>query len=91
MITRNTMASSYHSQVRSTQNNGVAFLLFGLWTLVSFLHADAQPEIFQDRGGFVEVGHLDKHFVKNTRKKSPQGNFLEFFLLLLKLHFERKI
>ena len=30
----------------------------------------AQPEIFQDRGGF-ELGHFDKHFVKNRRKTSP--------------------
>ena len=32
-----------------------------------------QPEILQDRGGFVEVGHVDKHFVKNTQKKGPAG------------------
>ena len=37
--------------------------------------------IFQDRGGFVELGHFDKHFVKNARKKRPQGNILVFFLL----------
>ena len=48
MNTSNTMASLYHSQVRSTQNKGVTFLLFGLWTLVSFLHAGVQLEIFQD-------------------------------------------
>ena len=71
MKTRNTMASSYHSKVRSSQNKGVAFLLFGTWTLVSFPHAVAQPEIFQDRGGFVEQGPFDKRFVKNTRKKAP--------------------
>ena len=40
------MASSYHSKVRSSQNKGVTFLLFGTWALVSFPHADAQPEIF---------------------------------------------
>ena len=40
-----------------------------------------QPEIFQGRGGFVELGHFDKHFVKNTRKKVPPENILEFFLL----------
>ena len=32
-----------------------------------------QPENFQIRGGFVELGHFDKHFVKNTR------NIMEFF------------
>ena len=34
----------------------------------------AQPEIFQDRGGFVELGYFDKLFVKNTRKKGPAGS-----------------
>ena len=33
----------------------------------------AQPEFFQGRGGFVELGHFDKLFVKNTRKKGPAG------------------
>ena len=32
-------------------------------------------------GRFVEFGHFDKHFVKNTRKKGPAGKILEFFLL----------
>ena len=41
----------------------------------------AQPKMFQGRGGFEELGHFDKHFVKNTRKKALQGNILEFFLL----------
>ena len=35
--------------------------------------------IFYGRGGFVELGHFEKHFVKNTRKKAPHGKFLEFF------------
>ena len=77
------MTSSYRSQVRSTQNKGVTFFLFGLGSSVSFLHAGAQPEIFQDRGGFVELEHLDKHFVKNTRRKRlARENFWIFFLLL---------
>ena len=38
-----------------------------------------QPEIFQDRGGFVKLGHFDKHFVKNSRKKGSTGeNFGDF-------------
>ena len=41
----------------------------------------AQPEIFQGRKRFVELGHFDKNFVKNTRKKGPTGKSLEFFLL----------
>ena len=74
------MASSYHSQVRSTQNKGVTFLLFGLWTLVLSLHAGMQPEIFQGRGDFVELGHLDKYFVNSTRKKDPAWEiFWNFF------------
>ena len=41
----------------------------------------AQPEIFQGRGGFVKLGHFDKHFVKNSRKKDPAGKISEFLLL----------
>ena len=40
-----------------------------------------QPEIFQGREGFVKLGHFDKHFVKNSRKKSPAGKISKFFLL----------
>ena len=29
----------------------------------------------------MELGHFDKHFVKNTRKKVPLEKILEFFLL----------
>ena len=29
----------------------------------------AQPEIFQGRGVFAELGHFDKDFVNNTREK----------------------
>ena len=32
-------------------------------------------------GGFVEVGHFDKHSVKNKRKEAPQRNILEIFVL----------
>ena len=37
-------------------------------------NSGAQPEIFQGRGSFMELGHFNKHFVKNTRKKVPPGN-----------------
>ena len=30
---------------------------------------------------FVKLGHFDKHFIKKPRKKAPQGEILEFFLL----------
>ena len=44
--------------------------------------------ICQGRGGFVELGHFDKHFIKKSRKKAPHGNILEFFLLdILKTTF----
>ena len=29
--------------------------------------SSTQPDIFQGRGGFVELGHFDKIFVKNTK------------------------
>ena len=39
-----------------------------------------QPEIFQGREVFVEFGHFDKHFIKNTRKEGQAGkNFGIFF------------
>ena len=41
----------------------------------------AQPEIFQGRGDFGKLGHLDKHFVKNSIKKIPAVKISEFFLL----------
>ena len=41
----------------------------------------AQPEIFQDKGGFVELGYFDKLFVKTQGKKAPHGKILELFLL----------
>ena len=42
---------------------------------------EAQPEFFQGRGGFVELGYFDKLFDKNTRKKALQGDTLELILL----------
>ena len=43
------------------------------------IYAGAQPEIFQGRGVLVKLGHFYKHFVKNTRKKSPTGKNLGVF------------
>ena len=37
------------------------------------IQAGAQRDIFQGRGGFVELGHFDKSFIKNTIKKCPVG------------------
>ena len=48
------------------------------WTVLT----RSAPESFQDRGIFVELGHFDKLSVKNARKKKvPQANILELFLL----------
>ena len=45
--------------------------------------AGSQGEIFQGRGGFLELGHFDKLFVfKNTREKSPLRKILELLLLV---------
>ena len=46
------------------------------------LSAGAQPEIFQGRGGgFVELGHLDKHFVcqKHKKERPHTEAFRSFF------------
>ena len=48
--------------------------------------AGTQPEIFLGKGGFVKLGQEKK----KSRKKTLQEKILEFFLLLLKLHFEWK-
>ena len=37
--------------------------------------SSVQPEYFQGRESFVESGHPDKYFVKNTRKKAAQGKY----------------
>ena len=44
---------------------------------------------FQGSRGFIELGHFDKHFAKNTRKKALRETFWRFFSqILLKQHFE---
>ena len=70
MNTRNTMASSYHSNVKSTQNKGVAFLLFGTLILVSFPHAGSQLEIFQGRGIYRRVNTSQYIFIYRRVNKS---------------------
>ena len=40
---------------------------------------NAQPEIFQGRGGFLILGHFDKHFLEKSGEKSPAAeNFGTF-------------
>ena len=58
--------------------------LFSKVSIVEF----KQVNVNQGRGVFVELEHLGKHFVKNTRKKAPQGKILKFFFLdTLKITF----
>ena len=45
------------------------------------LSTGAQSEIYKGRGGFVELGHFDKPFVKRARKKTSQGKISELCLL----------
>ena len=40
--------------------------------ITSRTRSGAQPEIFQGSGGFAKLGHFDKYFVKNSRKKEPR-------------------
>ena len=47
-------------------------------TWFSDIYTGAQPEIFHGRGGFVELWHFDKPFVKNTRKGSAEKKFGAF-------------
>ena len=56
-------------------------------TWFSGIYTGAQPEIFQGRGGFVDLGHLDKLFVKNTEKGTTGKNFGAFLLDTLKTTF----
>ena len=50
--------------------------------------AGVQPEVFQGSGGFLEFGHFNKHFVKNTRAEGPVGKTFAFsFLDTLKTTF----
>ena len=44
------------------------------------IYAGAQPEIVQGRGGFLKLGHFNKHFLKKSRKKLQQQNILELFV-----------
>ena len=56
------------------------------------MNSDAQPEIFQGRGGFVKLGYSDKHFIKNQNEKPYREKFGNFFpWILLKLNFEWEI
>ena len=49
--------------------------------LVLILHRGATRH-FSGQGRFLEFGHFNKHFVKNTRKEGPVGKKnWDFFLI----------
>ena len=54
-------------------------LLHGAGLSMNHPRSGAQSEIFQSMGGFVELGHFDKYFVKFSRKKGPPGKKFEVF------------
>ena len=70
---------SYVEQLRQRFLNKSGFFLRLTGRTYSRTYAGAQPEIFQGRGGFVESGHFDKHFDKNTRKERPAGKSFGIF------------
>ena len=42
-------------------------------------NSGVQPEIFQGRGGSVELGHFNKYFVKKNKEKGSAGEHLGVF------------
>ena len=47
--------------------------------IFGYVYTGAQSEILQGRGGLVGLGHLYKHFVKNTKRKAPTVKDMGFF------------
>ena len=55
-----------------TSRVAASFSKTEMFEYISLLHfSGAQPETFQGRGRFVELGDFDKFFVKKTRKIGP--------------------
>ena len=56
------------------------------------MFANAQPETFQSRRGFVKLG-TGINILSKTQRKAAQGNILVFFFsyVILKLHFKWKV
>ena len=44
------------------------------------MNTDPQPGIFQDKGVFLNYGHVDKSFMYSIQKNCPQEVILVFFL-----------
>ena len=71
------LLSSYRD--RHIQNT-VKHLRWSVLQKQWYLNAGAQPGIFQGKGErFVELGHLDKDFIRNTRKRGSAGKYLGVF------------
>ena len=66
-----------YSRVRNRLLSGSQFIFEN--THQNIHTSEVQLEIFQGRGGFVKLGHFDKHFVKNSRKKGPAGKNFRVF------------
>ena len=49
-------------------------------TVFVLKHRACNQKTFNPWGGFLELGHFDKHFVK-TQKKGPQGKNFGLFVL----------
>ena len=47
-------------------------MLFYMFFRKYNMNASASLEIFQSRASFMELGHIKKHFIKNTMKRVPQ-------------------
>ena len=60
--------------------NNLSISLSLIFRVVS-VRTGVQPDFFQERKDFVELGHFDKYFVNNAGKEAPSGKILEFFLL----------
>ena len=48
---------------------------------IIYMQAHNQKKTFQGRGCFLKLGHFDKHFLKNSGKKTMQQKILEPFVL----------
>ena len=59
---------------------GFIVLIFEIFSSSGASYSGAQSEIFSGKGDFLELGHFDKHFVKQSRKKGTVGkNFSVFY------------
>ena len=71
--TRSQITEQLQKQRRT--HNTVKHFRRSVWQKKQCQSAGAQPESFQGMEGFVELGHFDKHFIKNARKKKTFCSF----------------